>query len=267
MRRNFVIVILLTILYSCKPTPIQVITDSTKRPVMLVMLGESNSGGQVSINDLSSSDKEETQQVRTLDVVHYTCFQPLHIGVNNNLDHYNLKPRINVGWHTQIASRAKTQKATLYPYYLVEGGQGGSTVSQWTANSTFYKKLITRIDTAIYYVKAETGKSLPDIHFLYSQGINDAITGTPATQYKAGAVDLINRIRSRYGNAPVYITELPENFHPSAGEYNRVITEIAKELPNIHLIETTDAPLQDQYHWSYEGMKIIANRMMDKVMK
>ena len=235
------------------------------RPVLLVMLGESNAGGQVATSGLSSTEKAVTPEVQILDPVNFD-FESLDIETNNNRDHYNLTPLVNVGWHTQIGNRMRAGTFVEAPLYLVEAGQGGSTLSQWNSGGTYYTKFVNRMNAAISAIETAHGQS-PTIIILYTHGINDAITGTTAAAFKTAAMELIGRIRTAYGaTIPFLITELPAAFHANEAAYNTAITEIASEMSNVTVIDTTGAGLQDSYHWSKSGMDLIADRMMDYIL-
>lgn len=242
----------------------------TGGPVMLVMFGESNSGGQVQTSELTADEKTSNPAVQLLNVdpaspTKLQEFYDLHIGVNNNMDHTNLTPLINVGWHTQIGNRMKAGTFVDAPVYLVEGGHGGSQTSQWNEASTYYQKLIARIDAAKSLVQTATGES-PDIYFLYTHGINDAINGGTAATFKTNAKDLISRLRVLYGNVPVLMPELMPAFHASEAAFNTAIIEMAIELGDMDVIDTSGATTQDAYHWSYQGMGLIADRMMNRIL-
>lgn len=224
---------------------------------MLVMSGESNSGGQVPIGSASAG---ELQPRPALQIYNPTTqvFETMQLGVNNLIDHFGLTDNTVMSWENELANLASA--ATIKnPTYLVKTGQGGSTIAQWNTGGTYSNKFIARVDTALSFLPATTGAKFA---LLYSQGINDRVSGSwNAATWKAATIARFNYLRSVYGLFPIVMTKF---MYPFA-DIDAVIEQICTEVENCFFVNTADLGTLDAYHWDYAGQKTIASRMVDKL--
>lgn len=241
-------------------------------PKLLLFVGESNSGGQVLNSNATPSELGPRKSVQILH--NYSLqFQDLHIGENNLIGHTGLegKEALFHGLELGIANKMDVGLFLQSPLYLVKCGQGGSKVICWKEGNVYngtycWDTLVKRVDTAISLIQLGTGKN-PQIIVFYTQGINDAIapTPTPVTTWKEETKDLIVRIRKRYGSSiPFVITKFETPIGPSI--YNDYMDEIAGELPDIITVSTKGIEIQDEHHWSYNGMKTLSGIMINALL-
>lgn len=97
---------------------------------------------------------------------------------------------------------------------------------------------------------------------LFSLGINDAIAKTPVAGWKQDLRDHLGRLRQEVGGDPPIVMT---RFMPRYEAFNTAIAELCTELQGVYSVETRDAPLSDENHWNYAGMKVVAGRMIDVV--
>jgi len=242
------------------------VVTPTDNPIMIVMVGESNAGGQVSISSASTLEKTENPDVQLLDVLNLDKFYNLHLGVNQNLGHSGLN-NTTFGWHNQIGNRMREGTFVPSPLYLVETGQGGSRLNTWASGEIDYVTFTQRVSAAISLIEGSTGKS-PDIYYLYTHGINDVVSGVTAAEIKPLIIDLWDRIMTTYGGIKILSPELMNGFatEPTQSEYKQMFLSLENEIPNFHIISSEGASLDNIYHWSYQGMNLLADRMMDNIL-
>jgi len=229
---------------------------TTAIAALLIFFGfESNSGGQVYTTELTANELAPSTSLYTMrpDTLQ---FQLLDIGTNNNLDHANVGSD-RVGWHTELKNRVEAGDFGSRPVYMCETGQGSSTVAQWAEGGTYWTKLIARMDAAVAQVTALHGA--PTIVGWISHGINDELAGTTEAAYKAGELELLGRINTRYGVDAWCIDNVPA---AGSRNYRTVIPELAAELGNAAVQDFNAHHKQDQYHLSYSGM---ATMVQEKV--
>jgi len=230
------------------------LTTSTDNFVnVIVFNGESNSGGLVP----NASATAPELAVRRLNILNNTSlvFEPLQVGVNNLIDHATLTPNITHGWEIGLANNYDNNLFTNETY-LIKTGQGSSTMAQWTDTSgVYFTKFKQRIDAAKAFFKS-IGK-IPVFYVWYSQGINDSNANTNADVWAEATKLHFNNIRRELGFCPIIMTQLMSPYTL----YNTKIAEIVDEYPFTYSVVTSDLTLLDPTHWSYSGMKIIADRM------
>lgn len=153
---------------------------------LIIITGESNSGGYA-LNSQAPSD--EIGQRLGVQILNNSTFEfeALNIGVNNLIDHAGLSNGSTHGLELGLANSIDDGLWGRTPVYLVKTGQGGSTVGQWTQNDTYFQKFIQRITAAFNALQGAGYVVQPYVWF--SQGINDAIAGTPVNTWKTAVLD------------------------------------------------------------------------------
>lgn len=231
---------------------------------LIVMSGESNSGGIAPNSDATESELQPRPELKILNNTSLV-FESLLLGTNNLIDHDVLSttPPFNVthSWENQLANKSANGEFGSTPIYLVKTGQGGSRIDQWSESDVYYTKFKTRVDAAISLLNISAE---PKFVLLYSQGINDAIAGTDIEIWKSATIAHFNKIRTRYGSGiPIVMTKFMNTY----ASYSTAVEEVCNSVDNCYCIETSDLPLlSDGNHWTYTGQKTIANRMVKKLI-
>jgi hypothetical protein len=222
------------------------VTRKPRLNKLIVMMGESNSGGLAKNADASFWELGLRGNVKILNPQSLK-FEMLHISGNNHRGHRGIE---NTPYHKTHG--IELELANRYTCNIVKAGQGGSKISQW--DSTYHgvscwAEFTKRVDAA----RKEVDE--PMVIF-YSQGINDK--GMDESLWEQKTVALFDRVRGRYGEVPIYFTELPER------QFAGAISNLAK-LRNIHVIRTGDLSTMDRMHWGYKEMKIICDRFLSMI--
>lgn len=230
-------------------------SETRQENLMVFACCESNSGGYG--NNTDSQPWERAQRSLKMYNVTTKIFEPLEIGVNNNLDHSGLMSSSH-GWELQLANKIDLGLFTGYNnVYYVQTGQGGSTVAQWSVgNATnYWTKFLDRTSVSQNIVK--------DKHKVIwlTLGINDAIAGTNADTFKAGLIELIDRMKAQINPEKIYVTELPP-VNATYTSYTTKIQEIDAADPIVKAISFTGLHMRDTNHPSYGGMKQFTNRFI-----
>lgn len=228
---------------------------------VIVIAGESNAGGIGQNDSLSTLEYSARSSVKIFNN-NLLLFQTLHIGVNNLLMHQGLADTITHGIENGLANCADSGLLGTTPIYMLKAGEGASQIAWWN-DSTYvayfgvnpWQQCKARMDSALVVLTALSDNTRPPIYLVWTQGINDAIAGVNSLVWKADTKTFFTKFRLRYGNVPIFMTQLP----PTYSTYNTRITELATEVNNLYQINTTAAPLVDINHWSYTGFKVIAS--------
>jgi hypothetical protein len=229
---------------------------------VIVSLGESNSGGQGDVAELSAPLAASTNRVKIL--IHASgLFADMDLGTNNNQGHAGLDASYHA-WEAGLTTYLDNNPEQLEPMYLVQCGQGGSFLSQWVPGQSAYDTAVARIEQA----KAAfvTLGITPVWEIWFTLGINDFISGSPPTPavYKAACVTLLNAMRTVIGNGTATKIVTPE-FMPTIKTPYPTLTaaheELAVDVVNCHLVDTTGLPQDDDYHWSSAGQVSLGQLM------
>jgi hypothetical protein len=240
----------------------------TQEPVdvlILLMAGESNSGGFGNNDDLAASKK--TPNTRTLQIWDNVdeAWEDLEIGVNNITGHVGLSAATSHGIEAALADLVDEGLFGSLDVRLMKVGNGGSHIVNWTGDDeTLQTRMIERTDSAIAALSGQSHRVL----FWWSQGINDSAGNTlsaiTAAEWKPLTVQFFSEVRSQYGADTIIVaTELP----PTYTAYNAALAEIAAADSRLYIAETTDAQLRDTNHWSANGWITIAPRMLSPFFK
>lgn len=223
--------------------------------ILVIFNGESNSGGQAVNLDLSAAERGQRNAVRILNNTSLV-FEPLEIGVNNLLGHDGLGLTTH-GWELGLANNANK---LIPPIYLVKTGQGGSRISEWNTGGSNYNRFLSRTNEAKQFAISNSINFKPILW--YSQGINDAVASPPTeiATWKTATIAHFDKMRLQFPNMPILFS----NVTPIYPAFTATIQEICNEYSNCYFISTSGAAQKDANHWSYDGMKLIAARMVDK---
>lgn len=239
-------------------------TGSSDTVNLVVIQGESNAAGLALNSQATAVERGARNNIQIINN-NTLRFENLQLGLNNNILQ-NLGDQTTHGMELGLANAVDAGSLTK-PTYLVKAGGSGSRIIEWllnglTNNTYSWTQLIARTDAAVNYLKSQ---NIPyKITVWQSIGINDYNAGTSTTAYKNGMVQLRNDFRTRYGaRIPFLMTRFFDG-HP----YNAVINAIAAEDPmkTSAAIDVSGATYRDpNVHWDYNGFKIIAQRMVEKM--
>ena len=224
--------------------------------ILIIFGGESNSGGYVDNAQCTTADFQPKSQVQILNN-NSLVFENLQIGVNNLIGHTGLNANTSHGWELGLADNANILSP---PIYLCKTGQGSSKISDWNSGGTYYNTFLSRINKVKELGVASNLTYRPILW--YTQGINDAISGNNAADWKAATIAHFQKIRVEFPDIPILFSDVT----PQYPTYSAAIVAVTNEVSNCHFIPTSNATLRDSNHWDYTGMKIIAGRMIRKTL-
>lgn len=250
-------------------TPVSVYMDSSYVNLWIIS-GESNPQGDGVNAQAIAGDSVGTARSRTQIMQPTGAFASLNIGSNNLAITSGAH-----GWELELANQAYS-RYNGRTQYIVKVGVAGSKISQWAVGTSNYDSLVTRLTRGIEYIRS-IGKK-PVIGWLYSQGINDAYSSPgPATAVATWVNDtktLFSNIRDRFGWFPIVIPQLigDRTTDPALNQYDSAIVSMAGDPNNfIYRVPSPQGPVGSAatdsinaggIHWSYLGLKAIAQRMM-----
>lgn len=229
--------------------------------ILIVLFGESNSGGRVLNSECSSQDLQE-KTIKILNNDNLTL-ETLQIGVNNLLDHFGIpaRPPVEHSMELQIANKYDEGFFEGSEVYIVKAGYGGSKTSDWLSGSTAYNKLTSRINAA----KALIGNC--KIIFMLSIGINDALANTSTTTYKTQLKDLVTRTKADFSPSNFDLRMMTFEFVPVTpmSGYQAKVIEVKNEVSGVTTFNTSDCGVQsDGWHLTYTGMKQATDNFLNK---
>lgn len=234
---------------------------------LIIIAGESNAGGIALNTSLTGTEAAARTSMEILNNNNLK-FETLQMGVNNLLQHPGLTSGstngTTHGLENGLANSADSMKLGHTPAYIVKAGLGGSRIMMWVnPDSAYtpvngYTQFKTRVDTAIKLLTKINGGA-PSLYLIWTQGINDSIYNYISSDvWKDSTKSMFAQMRARYGHMPIFITKLPATY----STYNLRIAQIANEISECYVIETSDAALENVNHWSYAGFKVIAWRVV-----
>jgi len=231
-------------------------------PRVIVSLGESNSGGQGLVSALPAPLAASTSRVQIL--IHSTgLFADLDLGTNNNQGHTGLDASYHA-WEAGLTTYLDNNPEQPEPFYLVQCGQGGSLTSQWSNGSFYWNTAQARINQAKDRFAALG--IVPTWEIWFTLGINDFIDGSPPSvaTYKTRCTTLLAEVRTMIGNGTATRIRSPEFMAPIKTSYPTYTTgheELAGEIANMQIVDTTGLPLDDDFHWSSAGQVSLGQLM------
>ncbi len=239
-------------------------------PPLLIIMGFESGGGGLAANSYATSGELAVRNVKILNNNTLTSFDPLHIGVNNLVNHVGLNYAQNDahGWELGVANKYDDGVFPGRNVYICKIAQGGTTVSMWSEGNSYsaesqtvfpYTVAIARIQAALHLI--DSLETLPpDIVMWSSLGVNDAGIGTTPTDFKNGYINLLNDFRSDIGiDFPIIMSQF-QGINPV---YDVVISQIPSSVSGTYYIntasyETTQVVAGPGYHFGYSGMKQMA---------
>lgn len=234
----------------------------TNNNVLVVSFGESNSGGYALNTDAQSWEIAARPELNQWNVL-TAAYQPLDIGTNNNLAHQDLNSTTH-GWELGLANRIRQGYFGTKTVYYLQTGQGGSRVADWGSGGAYWNTFLSRLSAAKNAIAGGC-----TVAVWVSLGINDANASLSDTSYKTSMQDIISRIKTATPGCKIYVATLPA-VNATNGNYSSRIQEIATADPaNVRAVNASspyDLPMRDSNHWSYQGMKRLAARMVDATL-
>jgi Carbohydrate esterase, sialic acid-specific acetylesterase len=259
---------------SCKITKIATDTWSVKhaddRPYryLLVIAGESNSGGAAPVSGLPANDLTAVTFVKIWNNS-TNLFENLQIGTNNLINHTGFTNNINVGIERGLIRDQSV--LGLNEIYLLKAGQGGSTIAQWaTGDSSGYLSTLTsRYLSAKASIEAAGYKVKPI--FVWWLGLNDAAIPTAPLGWRSSTQTLFSSIRSLMGvDTPIYIYKLMTNTpnDVTRASYNTEIDTMVAADPILYAVTIpTGAEQQvDGTHYTIHGYVSAWNALSDRLL-
>lgn len=259
--------------------------NNTNKVSLIIMMGESNSGGLARNNQAVVTELGIRSEVKILNNYNLT-FEDLNISAtgNNILEHLgpNGIPDVTApvwagnpphGWELGLANAVRDGKHSKNFVYLIKAGHGGSklgddrVVNDWIAGSRYFTKFQERYEAATTEI-ANNGYE-PQAYVWYEIGINDCINGVDPTVWKQNFITKITAVRDfTRTDIPFFITLLPDVAKTSdptgvISRFNLQIKDLCQETKNCYWVKSDDCHLRenDIYHWDYYGMKLLADRM------
>lgn len=235
------------------------------RPLVIVITGESNSGGTAKNADATPRELAPRPAVHILHPdPDKLRFEELRLGVNNLREHSGLEKHYEIchGFENGLAGAVE---GGAFPgrdrVWLIKTGHGGSRISQWAPDdsSGYWATFVKRIDAAKRQLPPD-----PQWVVWMSLGINDAIAETPPDSWRDDVIRHIERMRKELPGAIVVMTQFQSmNRYP---RIDRAIAEIAARVPGVYAVDTSGATLADANHWDHAGSKVVAARMVEKTV-
>lgn len=192
-------------------------------------------------------------------------FDTWEIGVNNGSYVNNLNY-----WGLDWVAHYNIRQALGRDYLVIKHTKGGTAIEIgvntngcWNVDfdnipdgeDKLLQELGTKIDTVTAYLDS-LGKTYKFRGVLNHQSESDADGGTTAeNNYYTNKINLIAYIRTKVGDAnlPYFMGTISESSASYSSIINAAKAQIASEQANTHLIDLSDQPLQDSYHFSPTG--------------
>lgn len=237
---------------------------------LLLLAGESNSGGLGFNSDLPLAELAPTSKVRIWNNDTNTGFDDLDIGTNNLRGHTDLTGVGGIDTTRHGLERVFALRAA-HQVHLVKAGQGGSIIGQWAPAdaSGYYNTLVNRYTLARNRLLATRYEVRPLI--VWWQGINDTIAGNTGVGWRNATVTHFNQLRTLTGeNTPIFVMKIMSGQASFPGKelINAHIDLLPTLLSNVHPIDVSAANGQvqgDFHHWTAAGLQTCGNALVDQI--
>lgn len=230
---------------------------------LILIVGESNSGGIALNSDASSNELLPANDFRIFNNDTALSFDKMQFGINNLIAHRGLESYFTTrhGMELGLLNYYKENHFRAKRVLLLKFGQGGTRARHWIDNDTY----IDIQPWKVFWYRLKRLKSLIslkdyDIKILISLGINDGIDGTDPATFKTKYKQFMTNLRASVGvNAPIFATQIMSTY----SAINDKIVECNSEITNFNAVSVVGAGLQDSNHWNYSGFKLIIDRMVE----
>lgn len=253
------------------------VSGETAQPILLIVNGESNSGGLGENSSATAGELAARSSVQILDVTQDPMvFVNLDVGTNNLRDHAELSSYYATahGIELGVANCVEAGRFNVGQIYMVKTGQGGSRIAQWAEGngSGYWTKFAARIARAKVLLGASYSTYRKVVYF--SLGINDIIATTNEATWKAAVKAHLQNIRDELEDQSALILITDFIVPPlTAGNdvYNDSIAAIASEMTNVIVLSTANAIVtgnaaSDTNHWNYQDNLLFAERAVDEIV-
>ncbi len=258
--------IVLILFMSCNEEVAAPFSNNNQQPArirLVIFAGESNSGGQALNRDATVEEKSIREGTFILNN-NTLVFENLQVGVNNLIGHSGMKSdTIMHSWELQLANK-EANGEFFDNIFIVKTGQGGSRIAQWDIQKSYADTFDKRL-TAALNIFSHEGVN-PTFAMFYSQGINDLIAADwNPIEWERKTIERFKYLREKYGHFPIIMTKFFNIPGRKVNELNLAIDNICSTVPDCNYVDTKEIPLDDKYHFNYQGQKKITDLMIDKL--
>lgn len=226
--------------------------------ILVVVVGESNAGGQATNASLASWQLA----ARNLTIFNNTSevFESLDVGTNNLIGHTGLTDNATHGTEVGLADAYDEGDFDSEVVRLLKSGQGGSQLSDWDEGDSYYTTFLSRLEAA----KTALG-GVPNYCVWMFVGINDMeVYAVSAATFETRLNDLIDRYRAVMPNCEILINKLMVATSDDVA-YNSAIDTIAAARAYVTAIDETGLTYADTFHYDYLGYHRLAKRFVQQM--
>lgn len=222
-----------------------------KKPLVYLLLGQSNMSGQGEMGKLNQQQKRFPSNVTLI----------VHGDIVSLAQFSKFGPEVSFA---QAIAKKYPKKAIR----LIKYAPGGSLMKDWTI-----KKQGTHYDTLIKQIKhSNHGKIIPIDGILWMHGERDTKSKQLAKGYEAGMKRLLTMLRAEFDKPtlPVVIARInmPKAFRPAVPEVRKAQENIAKASPYTSLISTDDlSKVADNVHYDTKAQLALGARFAEAIIK
>jgi Carbohydrate esterase, sialic acid-specific acetylesterase len=147
----------------------------------------------------------------------------------------------------------------------------------WGEGHVFYEKWTAFVDARIDELR-KSGNQVKVSGFVWHQGIDDAIHGRLAEEYRENLTKLIQALRNRYAqpNTPFVLARsvnsplIPPTDNPANSPMGRVRSAqvaLAESMLGVGWIDSDDLPKVNRHHFSSQSQLILGQRFGESFLK
>lgn len=261
---------LITIIIAiCTFVPISLWSQSNN--ILLVFLGDSNSGGHAENSHASADELKENFKLQIWDNKSNAKFINYNPLKHSLVEHDGLSTKgyngCRHGWDLNLSQEILTGNYKQSNIFLLKAGQGGTRIEHWI-NDLPYESLkpwstfVTRYSNAVKSIERNFGKC--KVVVWVSIGINDARDQISSEIFLRNLGLFKDKLSKLVGGSPVIFAKIPRvDSHFNA--LDDCIEHFCKSNKGYYSIDTYGASLSnDLLHWDYNGMKLISKRLSEK---